>query len=97
MASKRFKAIALTVLFASFMLFFNAFEIVESNHDCEGEHCEICRVLEVIEHTRKGLSFSVVCAIAAVAFVFAAVLCIVFGSKRIFSSTLITLKVKLSD
>lgn len=97
MQSKRLKAIILAALFASFMLFFNAFAIVEANHDCEGERCEICRVLEVVENTKKGLSFSALGAVAIAAAVFAAVLCIFYGFKQLFSSTLITLKVKLSD
>ena len=97
MQSKRLKAIILVALFASFMLFFNAFAIAETNHDCAGEQCEICSVLEVVETTKKGISHVVIGTAITLVIVFAAVLCIFYCFKQIFSSTLISLKVKLSN
>ena len=97
MKSRRIKAIVLAVLFASFMILFNAFAIAETNHDCAGEQCEICRVLEVVETTKKSITYVAICASIAVAAVFAAVLFIFYCTKQIFSSTLISLKVKLSN
>lgn len=97
MKSRRIKAIVLAVLFASFMILFNAFAIAETNHDCAGEQCEICRVLEVVETTKKSITYVAVSTAIALAVIFAAVSCIVYCFKQIFSSTLISLKVKLSD
>ena len=97
MTSRKVKTIILVVLFASFMLFLNAFAILEANHDCEGEQCEICRVLEAVETAKKGISHVAVSLVTALSAVFAAVSCIFYCFKQIFSSTLISLKVKLSN
>ena len=97
MKSRRIKAIILAVLFASVMLFLNAFAVLEADHDCSGEQCEICSVLEAVETTKKGIFYVAICAAIAVAAVFAAVLFIFYCAKQIFSSTLISLKVKLSN
>ena len=87
-------AAALAVLFI--MLIFSYFIAAETVHDCTGEDCPICQQLSLCEEaTRK--SAPVFC--AALLFTAFAAFCLNLSVKeRLFvHTTLITLKVKLSD
>ena len=96
MKAKRAVAVIISILFVSVMLFSHIFIIAEADHDCVGESCHICRVIEVAENTVKSTSTAATSTVALFAALFLLINLINFSCKFNFLSTLITLKVKLS-
>ena len=97
MKARRITAILFTVLFLFIALFSRVYIVSEVNHDCVGEECPICQALTVAEEVEEGISAAGGVIIAAVAFLFAALILLYTPAKNILSTTLISLKVKLSD
>ena len=95
---RRKAAIIFTVLFVFSILLFNAFVLTEADHDCafHGEECAVCRVMTVAENCIKGLKEHGGAAAVTVAFIFAAVLCLLALREKSEFLTLVNLKVKLS-
>lgn len=94
MSRKRILAVML-VIFTIFSLLFSA---VEVNHDCSGEDCPICFVIEVTESNLKLLHFALAVFILS-QFVKFTSNKIQFSSKKsIFkSNTLISQKIRIND
>lgn len=45
--NRRTLAVIMSVLLIFFILFVSLFIVIESDHDCTGEHCPICEYLHV--------------------------------------------------
>lgn len=93
---KRFSIALLAVFFVLFWAFAFSFAVVEINHECSDINCRICEEIQLCENFLRGLS-----ALTFAAF-FAVLLCKIVKSRFVSNlvehiSTLITLKVKLSD
>jgi len=97
MKSKKTAAVIITVLFVFFVLFSHIFIIAEADHDCCGENCPVCEIIAVIEDSIKGLSLLSSALIACGALIFVFIKALYSTVKNDFLSTLITLKVKLSN
>ncbi len=97
MSGRRKTAVFLTVLFAIVVLFSHIFTAAEADHDCSGEDCPVCQVVAAVENAFKGLSAAKVSDSSAFVLFFAAVVLVLFAADEVLRSTLITLKVKLSN
>lgn len=87
--------LALTVIFAilSSVLFITA----EADHDCTGDDCSICYRIDVCKNTLKNIGqIKGVIFLSVVIFNFALFL-FLFEKKHIYNSSLVSLKIKLSD
>lgn len=97
MTTRRKAAWVLTVLFVFVLLFSHLFVIAEADHECSGEDCPICEILAVVSCTIKELALigavAIVCAVLISAF--AKVRNVGENTRSV--SSLITLKVKLSN
>lgn len=97
--TKRNRMIA--ILFIMMLLFVRLFSavfiIAESNHECTGEDCRVCYQISVCQNVLKTLSSAVVAVSIGAALTYILV-CLIFTAIRTYThTTLITLKVKLSD
>lgn len=95
--NKRIVALVVCIALMAVMLFSSAYVAHLADHDCIGEGCQICAVLENCQQNLKNLL-----AVAVVAVFVAAAAHFFWGSnpyfKKIFTqNTLIQLKVKLSN
>lgn len=91
----------LTVLFAAMVLFvmlFSEFYIaVEADHDCTGEDCPVCCQITICENTLKSVGQAVI-AVTLAAFVCVLMIFLPsFAKKTAYNTSLVTLKVKLSN
>ena len=88
---------AWSVLLVLVMLFSLFFVIAEADHDCASEDCAVCRIIGIIEEAFGKASLLLVAAAVALS-VRVAALCarMPFGEAAPVSS-LVLLKVKLSD
>lgn len=89
-------AVILTVLFAITIFFAHIFTVCEADHDCHGEDCPVCQLIQVAENFFKGMTAAEIIAVFA-AVVFAAAVVSAVLSKNFIFQTLVTLKIKLSD
>lgn len=96
---KRKRIFAALLTFAvCFVMLFSAFYIAaEANHDCIKENCPICYHISVCENTLKSLGYGVLSIISAIALTFSVIILRSRPKTRPGKSTLITLKVKLSN
>lgn len=97
MTARNRVALALTVLFVFVMLFSHIFAIVEADHECSGEDCPICEIIATVSDTIKGLSLVGATVTICAAIIFEIVKTLLVGNKAKTVSSLITLKVKLSN
>ena len=90
-------ALILTVLFVFAMLFSHIFVIAEADHECSGEDCHICKIIAVVSDAIRSMSLvgSAFFVCAANIFVIVKILFAEDEAKTV--SSLITLKVKLSN
>jgi hypothetical protein len=93
---RKIVAIVLVILFALITLFANLFVVENVQHDCVGETCAICQVMEtcreILDNVKPSLGQ------AATAFVWVAVLALLLPQLIIRGQkTLITLKDKLTQ
>lgn len=87
--------LALTVIVA--MLFSVSYIAIEADHDCTGENCLTCCQISACENTLKSIGNAVLVVILA-AFIGILMLTLPsFTKKMAFNTSLVTLKVKLSD
>ena len=97
MNKKRFVSTALVFALFFVMLLSTIYIIAETEHDCVGDNCPVCSQISQCENTINTVSSAV--SIAAVAAVFAYIL--MAGTVKITSqkpaSTLISLKVQLTE
>ena len=97
MQAKRKRALFLAVLFAFITLSLHLSLLAEVDHDCSGEDCPVCEVVSVVSGAVKGA-----CLIAGVSALFAAIFSGAIKTpyrerENLSASSLITLKVKLSN
>ena len=87
--------LALTVVLV--MLFSVCFVIAEADHDCIGEDCPICYQINICENALRSIGF------VAIAVIFAGFLGLfviavpTLSKKQANNTSLVTLKVKLSN
>lgn len=97
MTTKRKAAFILTILFVFVMLFSHIFVIAEADHDCLGEECPICDVIAIVSDIIKDLSFVGAAIIICAAITFGVIKTLLVKNETNKVSSLITLKVKLSN
>ena len=97
MTTRKKAAIALTILFVFVMLFSHIFVIAEADHECSGEDCPICEIIAIVWDTIKGLSLIGSAVVICAALVFGIVKSLYINNEAQSVSSLITLKVKLSN
>lgn len=85
--------LVLSVIIA--LLFSICFVIIEANHDCEGEDCQICHQIYICENLLKSVS-KVLISFSLVVFLKSITSSIHHFSRNLgYNSSLITLKIKL--
>lgn len=97
MTARRKTALILTILFVFVMLFSHIFVIAEADHECTGEDCPICEIIAIVSDTIKGLSLIGSAVVICAALVFGIVKSLYVNNEAQSISSLITLKVKLSN
>ena len=97
MTTRKKAAISLTILFVFVMLFSYIFVIAEADHECSGEDCPICEIIAIVSDTIKGLSLIGSAVVICAALVFGIVKSLYVNNEAQSASSLITLKVKLSN
>lgn len=95
--TKRSVAILFSIVFICLILFASSFIVAEYGHDCIGENCNICCVIDAAQKILGGLTL-----LLAASILFAVLLRFNFSYifitfKKFIFTTLILLKVKLSD
>ncbi len=94
---KRFKAGSMSFLLLAVLLLSVFFMAVEAEHECTGEDCHICEVLEQCFNTVKRLGENVAVTVTfAVSVIFAAVL-LLPSTRETVGSTLVSRKVRMND
>ena len=82
----------------AFVLLFSVFYIaVNSDHDCVGEHCQVCCRIAACENTLKTLSGGAFIVAFAVATVYILIRIIEFFTSSVIANSLVALKVKLTN
>lgn len=94
--NNRMLAMLLCLGVISIMLFSCAYVACAAHHDCIGDGCQICASIEACEQNIKNLVAAVVLAIA-VALSYPLFILAVCQGTPVFRSTLVMLKVKLSN
>lgn len=91
----------LTVLLAAAVLFVMLssvfFIAIEADHDCVGEDCPICYQISVCEHTLKSVGQTILVAILAGFIGIFLISLPAFTKKLAYNTSLVSLKVKLSN
>lgn len=67
MKHNRIIALLIAIVLCLAMAFSVAFIVLESDHDCIGEHCEICLEIEACVNLLRGIGFAVLTFLIAVA------------------------------
>lgn len=94
---KRFLSIMLVALLAFAVLFSVAYVAEETDHDCIGAGCAVCQQISVCENLIKTVAGAALAAGAMAAVCFCVCKVMLARAECTRSSTLISLKVKLSD
>ncbi|MCD7723335.1 MAG: hypothetical protein LUH82_05240 [Clostridiales bacterium] len=94
-AAKKMSALVAVLLIAAFTLC-ALFIAAESAHDCCGSKCSICTSIESCLNVLTAQSFKALSCAAAQLARFAAVLVLGTVICRVFATSLVTLKIKLS-
>ena len=98
MGKRNRKLALLLALAVCFVMLFSVFYIAaEADHDCIGEDCPICYQIRVCETTLTSLGHGALVLAAVIALTFSAVILFSQPKTHLRQSTLITLKVKLSN
>ena len=94
--NNRMLAMLLCLGVISIMLFSCVYAACAADHECIGEGCQVCASIEACEQNIKNLVTAVVLAIAVAlsGHLFTRAVC---PGKPVFRSTLVMLKVKLSN
>ena len=93
----RLFALIVAVMFFAVILFSTAFVVAEADHDCTGDHCAICHQIAICQNTLKQLSLGAQVAALADALTYTLLRTVLPISNLHTLTTLITLKVKLSN
>lgn len=93
----RFGAVILALMVVFVMLSSVSYIAAESHHDCVGDDCAICYHINVCENALKAAGYTVSFSVGAVALCcFAAAVVSIFN-KVSDNTTLVSLKVKLTN
>lgn len=96
MKKTRLIALIVTLMFLNVVLFSSLFIAHNINHECTGEHCSTCCQISLCEQALKHISLAAASVIISAALIYTALsLLSVWSLCPI--TTLVTLKVKLSD
>lgn len=88
----------LTVVFIAFTVFSVFFVAAEAGHDCSGDDCPICFVIQVAEQNVKLLSLALCAAgVSLVRHCFALKLSFKNSYQTSFNNSLISLKTRLNN
>lgn len=87
--------LALTVFFV--MLSSVCFIVAQADHDCVGEDCPICYQISTSENTLKNLGNVAVIVAFAALLTYSVVNLSAYAEKHSINTTLVSLKIKLSD
>lgn len=94
---KRGFALILAFVLCLTMLFSATFIVTEADHDCTGEDCPICYQISICENTLKTLSYAVIAITLTLALIYCLTLSVPMSFLGRKNTSLITLKVKLSN
>lgn len=98
MTKKKRLFAALLAVAVIFVVLFSAFFIAENaNHYCVGDDCSICSQVTVCENVLRTIGSAAVTALVAVFFGGFVSFLTAFFKKTAYSTSLVTLKVKLSN
>ena len=97
--TRKFRLITrlLAAVLAAVMLSSAVYIAVEANHTCSGEDCAICHQLQVCENLLKSIGLVDAAAVFAATVRYALCRVIPSCAELVRTSTLVSLKVKLSD
>jgi len=97
--TRKFRLITrlLAAVLAAVMLSSAIYIAVEANHTCSGEDCAICHQLQVCENLLKSIGLVDAAAVFAATVRYALCRVIPSCAELVRTSTLVSLKVKLSD
>ena len=87
--------LAMAVLFV--MLSSSCYIAIEADHDCVGEDCPICYQISVCEHTLRSVGQAVLVVTLAVFIGVFMISLPAFSKKLAYHTSLVSLKVKLSN
>lgn len=92
---KRIGRIIVTIFLVSLILRF-CFVLININHNCSGEDCEVCMIIHQFKSDLEGFNPSILMSLSTIIFYPPTVL---YLSKKIFNKkiTLINLKVQLNN
>lgn len=94
---KRACASAMAVIMLIAVILSSCFVIAEAEHRCTAENCQICRVIQdCLNSLKNSGNIGGEIKLIAVAFIFLSAVLLTFTEKNNLS-TLVSLKVKLSD
>lgn len=91
---RRRLAIIFSAIFLFIFLSANLVLATQSAHDCIGECCPVCYILQAAEETLENLSTAVTVTAVAAAVTFGVCAVILFVTKRVSLTTPVELKVK---
>lgn len=97
MKKKRLLVIIFTLLFVLSLIFTFSFISANINHECIGKECQICEEIDTCEDFLKAAACTTVAAAAVTAVRKFGIVALPFFGDRVDNSTLISLKVKLSN
>ena len=95
--TKRSVAIVFSVVFICLVLFASYFIVAERGHSCMGENCQICCVVDAVQKILGGLTLLAIASILFAVLLKFNFVYILISFKKYLFSTLISLKVKLSN
>lgn len=93
----RYLALAIAIATLFIVLTSAYFIAAEAGHNCIGDGCQICCLVNACRAVLKGLALVIVAAVLAAVVCFALFYLLAACRKQARSCTLISLKVKLSD
>ena len=95
--AKKITAVIISVLMAAVVLFSVFYIAAEADHECEGEHCQICECIEICAGILQRFGFGAVHSAVAAACCFA-LISVIFCCETVRSeNTPVTLKVRLNN
>ena len=96
-AKKRISAFALAFTLVFVMLSSLLYITTSSHHDCIGENCEVCTQISNCENNLRNITCTVKSASYTAAVICSAVVLLLLFAEVCGSSTLVSLKTKLSN
>jgi len=85
----------LSVLFVVALVVSFCFVIAESDHDCSGEDCHVCRAINAVATVFVKFSLAVIVVLSALSLVFSAATAVSARAENAIFSTPVSLRVKL--